>query len=366
MDSTATQKQMYVLMPFRERLDPVYDMLDDVAGRFGYTCVRADKDVSVRELTEKIIQGIYNSDVVIADLSGSNPNVLYELGIANALSKECLMLCQQAPEELPFDTKHFAVQRYVNTPEGLQALKARLIQILSSPVRIDSPVNRALDAELRKSRVATYVLAGTVAGVLLSFPASMITATIGHSFVASWQPQRGVFRTIAEGAPFTFFGGGLFLGAWSLVANHFGWAFRRAPVVAAEILAGVAAGAIAFAIVFLLAVGTLGPEVALSLGVPWLLTWAVGGLAFGLSVDVQMTRLNPQPLAIHLLKAVLTFGVIFLLFVALVDGFKGRLFFPAYLQRYDTLDAVGDAVRASLWGIGMVGVHWWMRWRQRL
>lgn len=366
MHDKSRQRHMYVLMPFRELLDPVYELLDNVAGHFGYKCDRADKQVLVGELTEKIILGIYNADIVIADLTESNLNVQYELGIANALSKECVMLCQQPPEDLPFDTKHYTVLRYVNTQEGRQALKAKLVQILETPARIDSPVNRALDAELRKSRTLSYVLAGAVFGPLLSIPASFMTAIMGHSFIATWQPQASVFRTMAEGWPVTFFGGGFFLGAWSLVANQFGWKLKRPAVVVAELLAGLAVAVIAFAIIFLLAVGTLGAEVALSMAVPWFLAWAIGGLAFGLSVDVQMTRFDPKPVALHMMKAALTIGVTFVLFVVLIDRFKDRLFFPAYLQRYDTLDAVGDAVRAALWGIGMVAVHWWLRWHRRL
>lgn len=366
METRTREKIMYILMPFRDHLDPVFEVLKDVAGYTGYECVRADKDLSVKDITEKIILGIYKSEIVIADLSDANPNVLYELGIANALSKECLMLCQQPHEDLPFDIKQYTVQRYENTEEGRQALKERLIKILKNPARIESPVNRALDAVLRKNRTLSYMAAGAIAGVILSFPASLVTAIFGHDLLAKWHPQHGVFRTIIGGVPFSFIAGGLFFGAWSIVANQYEWCLRRYAVLVGEILAGLAVGVISFGALFLLAVGTLGLEVAISMAVPWLLLYTVGGLAFGLTLDVQMTRFYPRSVAFNLTKTILVFGTFCTLFVLLIDGFKDYLFFPAYLERYDIWDIVGDAIRAGLWGIGMVTIHWWLKWRKRL
>jgi hypothetical protein len=53
-------------------------------------------------VTDQIWQGIRRSDVVAADISGHNPNVFYELGLAHALGKEVILI-SQATEKLPFD-----------------------------------------------------------------------------------------------------------------------------------------------------------------------------------------------------------------------------------------------------------------------
>lgn len=359
-------RRMYVLMPFRAELNPVYETLIDVAGNIGYECLRADKDLDVREITEKIITGIFHADIVVADLSESNPNVLYELGIANALSKECIMLCQQAPEELPFDTKHYVVQKYSNTHEGRQTLKERLLTILSRPSKIQSPVNRALDAVLERKRTLNYVAAGAVAGPLLSLPASLATALLGHNVIVHWQAQPGPFRTVVEGAPLTFVAGALFYGAWAVAANLYGWELRRKQLVIVQALAGLAAAVTAFAATFLLDVGPLGPEVALGTSLPWLLAFLFGGFAFGLTFDAEMTRRQPKPLALHVMKTAFVFGTIFCLYVFLIHAGRATLFFPPYLERYDLLDSVGDALRSGLWGIEMVALHWWLRWHKRL
>lgn len=53
-------------------------------------------------ITDQIWQGIRRSDVVVADISGHNPNVFYELGLAHALGKEVILIAQGS-ERPPFD-----------------------------------------------------------------------------------------------------------------------------------------------------------------------------------------------------------------------------------------------------------------------
>ncbi len=64
-------------------------------------------------------------DLVIADLSGQNPNVFYEVGIAHTLGKPVLLLSQSI-EDVPFDLRHRRVLPYEYTPIGCKRLVARL------------------------------------------------------------------------------------------------------------------------------------------------------------------------------------------------------------------------------------------------
>src|SRR5262245_55441539 len=47
--------------------------------------------------------GIRRAEVVVADLTGSNPNVLFEVGFALGLSKPVLLLSQEPAGGVPFD-----------------------------------------------------------------------------------------------------------------------------------------------------------------------------------------------------------------------------------------------------------------------
>ena len=62
-------------------------------------------------ITDQIWHGIRHADVVVADISGSNPNVFYELGIAHALGKEVVIVAQGV-ERPPFDVSTARLLRY--------------------------------------------------------------------------------------------------------------------------------------------------------------------------------------------------------------------------------------------------------------
>jgi len=57
----------------------------------------------IRNIQHAILFGLCLADMVIADLTGSNANVAYELGIATALSKERCVITQN--KDLPWDMK---------------------------------------------------------------------------------------------------------------------------------------------------------------------------------------------------------------------------------------------------------------------
>jgi len=65
-------------------------------------CMRADEIAKPGIITDQIMQAISDADVVIADLTGNNPNVMYELGYAHALTKMTVILTQSVKES-PFD-----------------------------------------------------------------------------------------------------------------------------------------------------------------------------------------------------------------------------------------------------------------------
>ena len=60
---------------------------------------------------EQIWQQIRKAKVLLADLTGKNPNVFYELGLAHALKKP-VVLVSSNEEDVPFDLKHIRVIFY--------------------------------------------------------------------------------------------------------------------------------------------------------------------------------------------------------------------------------------------------------------
>ncbi len=101
-------------MPFAPAFDYVYDIIERLARDSGYDCSRADKKKDLGLITQGIIMDILLADIVVADISGFNPNVLYELGIAHTLRKPTIILSQELASggKLPFDITHMTMISY--------------------------------------------------------------------------------------------------------------------------------------------------------------------------------------------------------------------------------------------------------------
>jgi hypothetical protein len=361
------QRRIYVLMPFRDDLNRVYETIHDAAESMDYDCGRSDKILSHHfgDILERIIRGIDDADVVIADLTDNNLNVFWELGVANGLSRECLMITQNSHEELPFNLRNFDVIHYKNNYSGLQDLKKKIVEIVKPNELIQSPVNKNLDKQLNGRRTAIYVLSGALAGPLLSFIPSLAPASIGASFMSYYQGEGNFFREVLGGAPAAFFGGALTFGAYAIVFNKYRPELRRRVLVLSETLAGFTAGVITFAFTFLLDVKKFGPEIALGTSTPYLIMFTIGAIGFGLSLNVQPLRAKRDPLISHVTKTVLALFVSLAAFLAIINLLRNQIFFPAYLEHYKVLDSVGDALRYFFWGILLSTFHWCLKWLAR-
>lgn len=122
-------KNAFVLMPFVETLTDVYNFLIKGAlEEAGYQVTRADDIKSQSNILEDIVKGIIESDLIVADLTDSNPNVYYELGIAHALQKKVVLITQDI-DELPFDLKSYRVIGYSTHFARMNEAKSELSQL---------------------------------------------------------------------------------------------------------------------------------------------------------------------------------------------------------------------------------------------
>ena len=119
---------IFVLMPFGPSFDATYAAIRTVAGAMRVRVARADEIQSARAVMDDIWSGICNSAVVVADCTGRNPNVFYELGIAHTVGRDVLLT--QGFSEVPFDIGHMRHIQYKATVVGLQKLKGQVAQDL--------------------------------------------------------------------------------------------------------------------------------------------------------------------------------------------------------------------------------------------
>jgi hypothetical protein len=105
----------FVIMPFATEFDDVYEAIrtaveTSVPGE-QIRCYRLDEIKGAGRITDDLLRELQESVVCVADLSGSKPNVMWEVGYAMALKKPMLFVTQNI-SELPFDIKDMRTISY--------------------------------------------------------------------------------------------------------------------------------------------------------------------------------------------------------------------------------------------------------------
>lgn len=114
----------FVMMPFSEAWS------ERIWSRFikptveseGYVCERGDDVFSTNVIIEDVWSQIVRSSLIIADVTGNNPNVFYELGIAHTLGRKVLLIQQQNSQKCPFDVLHWRRVIYEDNADGYEIL----------------------------------------------------------------------------------------------------------------------------------------------------------------------------------------------------------------------------------------------------
>ena len=95
----------FVLMPFSAGFSDIYQLgIKQVAEENGIVAERVDEQHFSETILERVYRQIENSDFIIAEMTGMNPNVFYEVGYAHAKGKLCALVTQSA-SDIPFDLK---------------------------------------------------------------------------------------------------------------------------------------------------------------------------------------------------------------------------------------------------------------------
>jgi hypothetical protein len=103
----------FVTMPFRPELNYFYLYLHDYLEKtYSLHVERGDYSVATGPLLDKIKRQIQAADLLIGNVSGNNPNVFYELGLADAYDKKIILITSDPVEEAPVDIRHLELIKY--------------------------------------------------------------------------------------------------------------------------------------------------------------------------------------------------------------------------------------------------------------
>jgi hypothetical protein len=120
------QCDIFVIMPFEEPFNTIYENhIKPIAAKYKLVMKRGDDFFSGAPIVKDVWSAMFYAYIFIAECTGQNPNVFYELGMAHTLNKSGLMIVQDI-EDIPFDIRHLRHILYEDTTEGRVQLQQRL------------------------------------------------------------------------------------------------------------------------------------------------------------------------------------------------------------------------------------------------
>lgn len=122
----------FVLMPFQPPFDRIYKkVLVSAIREGGLKPLRADEIFTTTPIVEEIWSHIATARLVIADVTGRNANVFYELGLAHAVGKPVIILTQSS-EDVPFDIAYIRYFTYTDDERGWAKLREDLARAIET------------------------------------------------------------------------------------------------------------------------------------------------------------------------------------------------------------------------------------------
>lgn len=153
-------KTCFVVMGFGEKtdyqtqrtlnLDKTYQgIIKPAVEESGLTCIRADDIIHSGVIDKPMYENLLDADLVIADLSTTNPNAIYELGVRHALRPNTTIILAENQFKFPFDLASVLIRPYEHLGKGIDfeevekvrdELKVAIKELVFENQKVDSPV----------------------------------------------------------------------------------------------------------------------------------------------------------------------------------------------------------------------------------
>jgi hypothetical protein len=150
---------VFVVMPFASELKDVYELgIRPACEDAGSECGRVDEQIFLESILERIYAEIERADIVVAEMTGRNPNVFYETGYAHGLGKPVILLTKSA-DDIPFDLRHYPHVVYGDRIATLKdELKKRVRFLIDHPAKAKAASFRQEEkAKAELDRMAAHI-----------------------------------------------------------------------------------------------------------------------------------------------------------------------------------------------------------------
>lgn len=119
-------------MPSKDDFDIIYEKyIKNPLINAGYLIKRDKEILGSSKIFEDILHNIRTAEIIIADLTGQNVNVFYELGIADEKRRYVIQIAQIG-EELPFDLSQRRTIFYDTDERGLKRLSQEVLNYVKA------------------------------------------------------------------------------------------------------------------------------------------------------------------------------------------------------------------------------------------
>ncbi len=154
-------KKCFVITPIGSETDKIRRHIDGIIDASIRPALGANYQINVAHkisitgsITKQIINEIYSSDLVIANLTNKNPNVMYELAFRHCLGKPVIMIAEKGTD-LPFDLISERTIFYENDAKGVLELRDELIKFEKTidSEKVTSPIHELLDVIIKDENI---------------------------------------------------------------------------------------------------------------------------------------------------------------------------------------------------------------------
>ena len=208
--TTAAKGTCFVVMGFGKKtdfetgrtldLDKSYrNIIKPAVTDAGLECVRADEITHSGIIDVPMYEKLLTADVVIADLSTSNKNAYYELGVRHALRPHTtIVICEDGAKSFPFDVNHVVIRQYHHMGEGIDFEEVQRFR-----TALTGAIKDILDDDPRANDSPVYTFLNDLTPPMLKAAMRGVAAEVGRTSAA---PEPGttaedpIYSTLMEGA----------------------------------------------------------------------------------------------------------------------------------------------------------------------
>ena len=154
-----SKKKCFIITPIggngsaiRRKIDGIIDeVIEPVLNEFDYEMRVSHRINDSGSVTNTIIRDVYESDLVIANLTGNNPNVMYEVALRHASAKPIIHITENI-SDLPFDINDQRTIPYTDDMAGAFQLKEDL-KIMIQNINFSEPALNPITLALEKKNL---------------------------------------------------------------------------------------------------------------------------------------------------------------------------------------------------------------------